>query len=323
MRGRPIRCIAACLAVSLSLAACGGDDDDEATATTVTLAPTTTIVVPIDPTRCEDIPDPDDYPEGEAPTALRPCEVPDETVRQVIREGSGPTSAVGDGVIYHATAVRSEDGELVESSWGDGRPHNLQSVGTGAEIPGLDQNLVGVQAGEVLRLDIPADEAFGDTPPTVLDTLGPDDAVTFVIDVLAIVPTLSPDDAPLNVSVEPSVDATEVTTDDVVVGDGKVIEEGDVVVVAMLIARGDNEVVLFNSWHQRNPLVIPLDPALMVGTETATLPGVFEGLQGATVGSRRVITMPASDAWGEGGNPALGLPPDTDVIVIADILAAY
>jgi peptidylprolyl isomerase len=157
----------------------------------------------------------------------------------------------------------------------------------------------------------------------VLDTVGAGDAVTFVVDVLAIVPTLSPDDAPLNVSVEPSLDATEVTTEDVVVGDGKVVEEGDVVVVAMLIARGDNEVVLFNSWHQETPLVIPLDPALMVGTETATLPGVFEGLQGATVGSRRVITMPPSEAWGEGGNPALGLPPDTDVIVIVDILAAY
>lgn len=322
MRGRPIGCIAICLAASLPLAACGGDDDDTA-ATVATLAPTTTIVVPVDPDRCEDSPDPADYPDGEAPTAIRPCDVPTETTSQTIREGSGATSAVGDGVIYHATLIRSEDGELVDSSWADGRPHNLQSVGTGTEISGVDQYLVGVQAGEVLRLDVPADEAYGDTPPTELNTVRAGDALTFVIEVMAVVPTLSPDDAPLNISVEPSLDATEVTTEDVVVGDGKVVEEGDVVVIAILIARGDNEVVLFNSWHQQNPLVIPLDPALMVGTETATLPGVFEGLQGATVGSRRVITMPPSEAWGDDGNPALGLPPDTDVIVVADILAAY
>ena len=175
----------------------------------------------------------------------------------------------------------------------------------------------------MLRLDIPADQAFGDTPPTVLETIRAGDALTFVIEVLAVVPTLHPDEAPLDVGVEPSLDATEVTTEDVIVGDGKVVEEGDTVVVAMLIARGDNEVVLFDSWHQQTPTVIPLDPALMVGPETATLPGVFEGLQGATVGSRRVIKMPPSEAWGDQGNAALGLPPDTDVIVIADVLAAY
>jgi FKBP-type peptidyl-prolyl cis-trans isomerase len=321
MRGRPGAWFAGFLMASLLLAACGGDDD--ATPTTLTLPSTTTIVVPVDPDRCEDTPDPADYPEGEAPTAIRPCELPDATVSQVIREGSGRSAEVGDGVIYHSTVIRSDDGELVESSWSDGRPHNLPSVGTGTEIAGLDESLIGVQAGEVLRLDVPADDAFGDTPPTVPDAIRPGDALTFVIEVMAVVPTLAPEDAPLNVSVEPSVDAIEVTTDDLIVGDGKVVEEGDVVVIALLIARGDNEVVLFNSWHQQNPLVIPLEPALMVGDRPATLPGVFEGLQGATVGSRRVITMPPSKAWGDGGNPVLGLPPDTDVIVIADVLAAY
>ncbi len=319
MRGRPGTCIAGFLLVSLPLAACDGADD--AAPTTVTVAPTTTIVVPVDPDRCEDTPDPADYPEGEAPTAIRPCELPDATVSQVIRAGSGRSADVGDGVIYHSTVIRSDDGTLVESSWSDGRPHNLPSVGTG--ITGLDQRLIGVQTGEVLRLDVPDGVAFGGTPPAVPDASRPGDPLTLVIEVMAVVPTLAPDDAPLSVSVEPSVDATEVTTDDLIVGDGKLIEEGDVVVIAMLIARGDNEVVLFNSWHQQDPLVIPLEPALMVGDRPATLPGVFEGLQGATVGSRRVITMPPSEAWGDDGNPVLGLPPDTDVIVIVDVLAAY
>ena len=316
------RPVSVCIVVSCVLAACGGDDAGEAEPS-ATLATTTTIVAPVDSSRCENEPDPADYPAGEVPTAVRPCEIPDETVVTVIREGSGTASEVGEGVIYHATIIRSEDGELVDSSWADGRPNNLQSVGTGAEIAGVDENLVGVRAGDVLRLDIPADQAFGDTPPTVLETIREGDPLTFVIEVMAVVPTLEPDGAPLDVGVEPSLDATEVTTEDVVVGEGKVVEEGDIVVVAMLIARGDNEVVLFDSWHQQTPMVIPLDPALMVGPETATLPGVFEGLQGATVGSRRVIKMPPSKAWGDQGNAALGLPPDTDVIVIADVLAAY
>lgn len=310
-----------CVSLALLLAACGGGDDDAGPA--ATLPTTTTIQIPVAGDRCEDAPEPADYPEGGVPTAVRPCEVPDEVVRTVVREGDGVAAEVGDGVIYHATVIRAEDGELIDSSWTDGRPRNLTSVGRGAEIPGVDESLVGVRTGDVIRLDIPADEAFGDTPPAELPTIRAGDPLTFVIEVMAVVPELDRADAPLNVNVEPSVDATEVTTEDVIVGDGKVVEEGDVVVVALLIARGDNEVVLVNSWHQGTPLVVPLDRALMAGPEPVTLPGVFEGLQGARVGGRRVITMPPSEAWGDGGQPALGLPPNTDVIVVADILAAY
>ncbi|MEZ5298892.1 MAG: hypothetical protein R2697_22210 [Ilumatobacteraceae bacterium] len=42
--------------------------------------------------------------------------------------------------------------------------------------------------------------------------------------------------------------------------------------------------MLFDSWYQGQPLVISLLPELMGGAEPATLPGVFEGLQGARVG---------------------------------------
>jgi len=316
------RPLGACVALACVLAACGGDDD-AADATVPTLPPTTTIVAPVATDRCEDAPDPADYPADEVPTAVRPCEIPDEVVRTVVHEGTGDPAEVGEGVVYHATLIRSEDGELIDSSWTDDLPNNLTSVGTGAEIPGLDESLVGVHAGDVLRVDVPADQAFGDNPPADVPSIRAGDALTFVIEVLAVVPSIAPEDAPLDVKVEPSTDATEVTTEDLIVGDGKVVEEGDTVVAAVLIARGDNEVVLVNSWHQQTPLVIPLDRALMGGPEPATLPGVFEGIQGARVGGRRVITMPPSEAWGDGGQPALGLPPDTDVIVVADILAAY
>ena len=81
--------------------------------------------------------------------------------------------------------------------------------------------------------------------------------------------------------------------------------------------------IFFNSWDPGSPLSITLDESRMGGPEPATLPGIFEGLQGARVGGRRVITMPPGDAFGDEGMPTLGLPAATDVVVVVDVLGAY
>jgi FKBP-type peptidyl-prolyl cis-trans isomerase len=41
------------------------------------------------------------------------------------------------------------------------------------------------------------------------------------------------------------------------------------------------------------------------------------------VGGRRVITMPPDDAFGPGGEPDIGLPADTDLIVVAELFGLY
>jgi len=339
------RTITVCVVLALATTACGGDDGDSSptVATPATVAAPTTIVVPDGSDRCEDAPDPADH-EGSVPTVRRPCELPTELVSTLIREGTGRVAVPSDGVIYHATLIDAEDGSLIATTWTDGQPAEVPVLGsdnstTDTTAPGsttpdsttgggsdgrLDGELIGVQAGERLRLDIPADIAADWVLlPVDGSALPHDTALTYMIDVLAVVPQLSPDERPSGIAIEPSVDATEVTVDDLVIGDGKVVEEGDTAIVAMLLLRGDNEVVLFDSWHQGQPLVMPLRPELMAGPEPATLPGVFEGLQGARVGGVRVISMPPEQAFGEGGRPLLGLPPNTDVIVLAEILGAY
>ena len=323
----------AVLALSVSLvAACSGDEaasdaasDDAGDDGSSAPASTVALTVPDAGDRCESVIDPADYLDAEIPTAVRPCETPEALVKQLVRPGTGRVAQPGDGVIFHATAIRADDGALVDSSWTAGRPIELPVVGRGgAATPGLDEGLVGVQAGELLRLDVPADLAYGDAPPGGDDAVvQPGDAVTYVIEVLAVVPLLVPEDAPLDLSVPASVDAVETTVDDLEVGDGRTVQEGDRVIIAMLLTRGDNLSVFFNSWDQRAPIAITLDPDLLDSPEPVTLPGIFEGLQGATVGSRRVITMPPSQAWGDGGQPTLGLPPDTDVVAVVDVLGAY
>jgi peptidylprolyl isomerase len=329
--------------VLLVASACGGNDDEAADPTRAasTSAPTT-LVVPDGSDRCEDTPVPADY-EGPVPTPLRPCELPTEVTTTSVVDGSGREAAAGDGVIYHATKIDAEDGSLITSTWSTGQPANFPVIGQNPDDP-LDDALLGTQAGEILRVDVPADAAGGEgllgpdstdpstsvatttasTPTTsTTDTATSDRAVSYIVEVLAVIPALAAEDAPKTLDIPPSEGATELGVVDVEVGDGKVVEEGDTVIVAMLLLRGDNEVVLFDSWFQGQPLVIQLRPELMAGAEPATMPGMFEGLQGARVGGRRILTIPAEMAFGSGGRPLLGLPPNTDVIVVADVVGAF
>ena len=288
---------------AIAVVACSGDDSEgSATATAatsdITAVTSTTLQARVGGDRCETEPDPADYLDGPVPVAIRPCEVPAQLDVRTLREGTGAPSNAGDGVVYHYTRIRSDDGALIDSSYSEGLPVNLPVVGRGAEIAGLDQSLVGVRAGQLLRIDVPATLAYGDDPPVGNDTIRAGDALTYVIDVQAVIPLVVPEDAPLDLDLEPSVGATEVTTTDLIEGEGRPAEVGTTVVMTILLVRGDNEVVLFNGWDQRTPLVVQLDPALMVGPEPATLPGIFEGIQGATPGTRRRHRRPPGRRMG-------------------------
>lgn len=309
--------------VALVAAGCGGDDDTvsestDSTATTTAPEADTTVPATIDPDsllpqECADEPDPTRYVEGEIPAIIPPCTVPDELVVHLIREGSGVPAEDGDTVIVDYTGMIIGDGEVFDTSYTRGVPLDFP-IGRGGVIAGWDQGLLGARAGSLLRLDIPTELAYGDNPPG--DQIEPGDALSFNVEVRAVVPSVTAEDAPLSLEIEPSVGATDLTTTDLVVGDGPAIELGQTAVVHLLLVRGDNEVVLFNSWERDDPLQIIME-------EGQTLPGVFEGLQGATVGSLRVMAMPPELAFGEGGETSLGLPPGTDLIVVAEIVGVY
>lgn len=183
-------------------------------------------------------------------------------------------------------------------------------------IEGWDTGLLGSQAGALIKLDVPTDLAYGDSPPVADGTVSPGDALTFIIEVRAVIPVVTGDDAPLDLQVEPSVGAVEVTVTELRRGDGAVAELGKTAVVHMLLVRGDNEVVLYNTWELADPLQILL-------VDGQTLPGVFEGIQGARVGSLLTIAMPPADAFGEDGEPGLGLPAGTDLIAVVEVVGVY
>ena len=308
------------LAMIVVLAACGGDDetsttsDAETTSTVADSVPSDTApAVPVESEECEDEPDPADYVEGEPPPAIRPCEIPTALQIHTVRTGTGRNAQDGDTVIVDYVGVRAEDGTIFDESYSRGVPLDVP-LGRGRVVQGWDDGLIGAQAGSVVKLDIPAELAYGDTPPGGEIQAG--DALSFVVEVRSVIAPVTAADAPLDIDIAPSVDATEVTVTEIEPGDGAVVELGDTVVAHLLIVRGDNQVVLVNTWDEADPLQI-------IMAEGQTVPGLFAGLPGARVGSTLAIAMPPSEAFGEQGEPSIGLPAGVDVVAVVEVLGVY
>jgi peptidylprolyl isomerase len=292
------------LAAALVLAACGGDDDDDegaATSVAETTIPETTDSGTAPATSA---------PSASVPEVELPGDTPTELGVTVLTEGSGPEAADGDSVFVNYVGVRSEDGTEFDNNYG-GPPFPVV-LGQGGVIEGWDQGLQGAQAGSRIQLDIPNDLAYGDQPQG--EIIQPGDALSFVIDVLAVVPPVDSADAPTQADVPTSDEgATEVVVDDLTAGDGDVLDTGGTGIVHLVAARGDTGEVLQSTWEAGQPQIVVLDPDQL-------LADLADGLAGMKVGGRRAVTIPGT-ALDEAVATNLGLPPGTDVVVIADLFA--
>ncbi|MGH9132389.1 MAG: FKBP-type peptidyl-prolyl cis-trans isomerase [Ilumatobacteraceae bacterium] len=253
-------------------------------------------------------------PRTPEPIVAVPAEIPSELKITDLETGSGHAAASGDTVVLDYVGVRTADGVEFDSSYDRPIPLGLL-LGRGEVIAGWEQGLIGIQVGTVRQLDIPADLAYGDNPPGG-SVIQPGDALTFVVEARAVIPAPDPADAPVDLAIEPSAGATELAVVEVVEGTGDPVAAGQVAVVHMLLVRGDNEAVLFNTWENGEPFQIKL-------VDGGSVPGLVEGIEGMRIGGRRVITMPPDEAFGPGGDPQLGLPANTDLIVIAELFGLY
>jgi peptidylprolyl isomerase len=249
-----------------------------------------------------------------------PAEIPTELQVTVIEEGTGPEAAAGDTVIVDYVGVRTRDGVEFDNSY-DPRQAGVPAspftvvLGQGGVIAGWDQGLIGTQAGARIRLDIPSDLAYGERSQG--EIIGENEALTFVIDVRAVVPPAEPADEPTETGVDASDGATAVTWVTLNEGDGDVLEEGQFAIIRFVLFRGDNGVVLQSSWSAQ--------PQPLAYTDEL-FPPLYEGLQGMRVGERRAITFPPQYpefGFGPEGNPTEGLPAETDVVLVVDLVAAY
>jgi FKBP-type peptidyl-prolyl cis-trans isomerase len=302
--------------ISLLGAACAGSDSEAASDTAVEDS------VTADETETGDTVDPtvDDAVESvplptspDKPTDIAfPGEAPTELKVTVLTEGEGPESELGDTVIVDYIGVRSLDGEEFDNSYDRGTPFAVGPLGNAQVIDGWNDGLVDVQAGARLQLDIPSDLAYGEASRS--EIIRENEPLTFVIDVRSIIKQPDPADAPTESGVEVSEGATELSFEDLIEGDGAVLEEGQTAVFHLVLFRADNGVELDSTW-EIEPIQIPMDPN--------GFPALVQGMPGMQVGGRRAITAPPSLAFGEGGDPQVGLPADTDIVIVVDLLGAY
>jgi len=240
-----------------------------------------------------------------------PDEIPTELQVTVIEEGTGPAAEAGDTVIVDYVGVRTRDGVEFDNSYDRFEPFPVV-LGQGGVIAGWDEGLVGVQAGARVRLDIPSDLAYGAEARG--EIIGENEALTFLIDVRAVIQPPDPADAPTEAGVPASEGATETTFVDIVEGDGTELLAGQTGVINYVLFRGDNLVALESSW-EAEPVPVP--------TAEGGFPGFVKGLPGMKVGGRRAIIVPPEDAFGPEGNPQLGLPAGSDMIIVVDLLGVY
>ncbi|MFK7916538.1 MAG: FKBP-type peptidyl-prolyl cis-trans isomerase [Ilumatobacter sp.] len=274
-----------------------GDDDAAADA-----APAQTVCPP------DAAPEPTPKPEVDVPG-----EVSNELVTTVLTDGTGAEAVDGDTVVVDYVGVRSVDGEEFDNSYERGQPFPV-TLGSGSVIQGWEDGLVGAQTGARIQLDIPPALAYGETARS--EVIRENEPLTFVIDVRAVISPGDPSDAPTEPGVELSTGegVADTVFEDLTEGDGEILECGDTAVIRYVNFRGDNGVAIESNWGA-DPLQVPFGDNL--------LPGLLEGMEGMQVGGLRAVTVPPEDGFGPDGNPQGGLPADTDMIFVIELIGTY
>jgi peptidylprolyl isomerase len=266
------------------------------------------------------------------PVVEVPDEVPTELQVTTLEDGTGPEAREGDTVFVNYVGVITETNERIASNWG-GTPRPVE-LGAGTEIAGWEQGLVGAQAGDELQLDIPADLAYG-SEGVPDDSVPADVALSFIVQVVAVVPTTTDEDAPTDLELPLSstpLDETatseapagtggesselpagpEPVIADVVAGTGEEAAPGSTAVVNLYAVCATNGAVLQNTWGDEQREYITL-------TTGSVIPGLVDGIVGMQVGGRRIIQVPASLAFEDTGSTELGVGPDRDLIFVVEL----
>jgi FKBP-type peptidyl-prolyl cis-trans isomerase len=96
-----------------------------------------------------------------------------------VKKGHGPAAKAGDNLTVTYSGVSCDTGTVFDATYKDGgTPFAVTNLGKASVIPGWNKGLIGVKAGGVRELVIPAKLAYGKTGS---GSISPNDTLVFLI----------------------------------------------------------------------------------------------------------------------------------------------
>jgi len=262
-------------------------------------------------------------PDGDPPGGL--------VVRTLI-QGSGPLVTAGDlALVYVEGKVWAGDREVFDS-YTARRPQSVP-LATGGVMPAWKQ-LAGEHVGSRVLMVVPPADGFGSQGDQQLNILG-GDTLVFVFDVLssvpenaaatgssvayhpgATLPTVTESSAGPKITIPAkTAPPTKLVVKTLVKGRGAPLSSGQTVVVQYTGVVWRSGQVFDSSYATKTP------DSFVLGANQV-IPGWEQGLGGVTVGSRVLLVVPSSLAYGDQAEPPYIDDNDTLVFVI-DVIDAY
>lgn len=233
--------------------------------------------------------------------------------------GTGPAVEKSSLVTVQYAGWNASDETQFATSWNKG---GADTFYVNSVVPGFTDGLLGAHAGDRVLIVTPSKDAFG-TTGNVTASVRPNESVIFVVDVIAVaaqqqppstVPSLEydSDGNPSKFTAGPDVlqDPSKLGVYTLVEGTGPAVKSDDSITVeyfGQIYPDGD----VFNAWTGE-PFNVQL------GAD-AVIKGWDQGLVGQKVGSRVVLVVPPSLAYGK--KEQSGIPANSTLIFTVQILS--
>lgn len=307
---------AALAAAALSLAACAPNQSADVSASPGTAQPTAGASTAVEPNAALEAMNWIDNGDGVAPDLEATTPV-DFTVSgaRLISDGDGDAITAGQMLALDYVIKSGADGSTLYSTYDNGSPEQVQYI-TGQIDAVIENVLKGARVGVDFLYAVP-DQGQGAnimmvTVSGVSDVLDRAEG-TAVAPVAGLPEVTLADDGNPSVTY-PSTDLPDsLVAQDLITGDGPVVEEGQSVTVHYTgwLWNGDS---FDSSWDRGAPSTFTL-------TAGGLIDGWVQGLVGKTVGSQVLLVVPPELGYGDEGSGET-IPGGSTLVFVVDILAA-
>ena len=270
---------------------------------------------------------------GKLPTVIIPKAKAGSTLAvKTLIQGTGATYSPADALAANFVLYFWDGTTSAQKASTFGTSPSLIPSNT---LPGLKTALVGKKVGSRVLAVIPPAQGYGTSGNSQIGVSGTTTLV-FVIDLLkaypntagatgtqvsaggGTLPTVSakPGSAPTATFTSSSAPSALVTRT-LVKGSGPVVAKGDYVIAQYVGYIWRTKKVFGSSWSQGSPFgfIIGASPEQVI-------PGWDKGLEGQTVGSRVMLSVPPAQGYGKTGASQAGIKGNDTLLFVVDILDA-